>query len=238
MYKITIFICSVLFFSPIITQGQRKSQGAVSTYELEYKRPNRGLAKERRFIFGIDAGLGAITALGPHSPIYTTGIFSLKLSAIIPMVNNLTLDLRFQVGFPLNNLEGFIGKTLPLLFQSSITAGFYVGLGGRVYENLYEGRGWAIFVGGGFNLDFGLRSQFASNRPFSQSETLYQMFHIGGELNARFAYYFHPRVAVSLRSYLGFAYAPFAGDPFYSNFDPLEVGFAQMSFGAGVGLLF
>lgn len=236
MYKITVFVCSALFFSPIITQSQRKSQE--STYELEYKRPSRGLAKERRFIFGVDAGLGAITALGPNSPIYTTGIFSLKLGALIPMVNNLTLDLRVQAGFPLNNFEGFIGKILPLLFQSSITVGFYLGLGGRVYNNLYEGRGWVIFAGGGITLDFGLRSYFASGRAFTQSETLYQMLRIGGELNARFAYYFHPRAAVSLRAYLNFAYAPFAGDPFYSNFDPLEVGFAQMSFGAGVGLLF
>ncbi|MGL5722074.1 MAG: hypothetical protein ACRCY4_06730 [Brevinema sp.] len=211
------------------------------TYLLEFEDERTGLAYERRFLFGFDLRMGGLLAAGPASPIFATGITALNLSFTFPLIDNISLQLQLRFGFPFFTVEGSLANTLPPLLQSSITAGAFVGVGGRLadWRDYGSGKGWSVWMHGGVILDYGLQNFFIQNtRPFTSSESVYVFFTIGGEANAQAVYNFSERLALSFGVYADFRVAPFAGDPFYIAYERLVATFVMIGFGFSVGMLF
>ncbi|MGL5255058.1 MAG: hypothetical protein ACRC9L_08730 [Brevinema sp.] len=214
---------------------------AQDSYQLEFKDARTGLARERRVILGFDIRTGGLMALGPASPSFTTGVSALNFSITLPLINNMTLQFQARLGVPYFSAEGPIANTLPLIFQTSITTGLFLGLGGRLadWRDTKDKRGWSVWMHGGFILDYGIQNIFISpTRPFTSSESIYMFFSIGSEVNVQAVYNFSPKAAVSLGIYADFRVSPFAGDPFYIAYENLVASFIMIGWGFSLGFLF
>lgn len=240
--KILLFMLLCMIpHGTIIAQKTQKIQDFPEYYQEEYPSPEEENSTLKRKVFlGIENRFGILSALGPNSPIYTTAVNSIIGHLIVPVYKNLSITAQFRAGFPLYSIEGALATSPPMVMQSSTTLGFYVGFGGFVMDKRTPLRGWTAFLSGGVFTDFAVRNFFleGSLSYFTIEESIRQYYMIGLEFSFSFDYHFNKYSALRIGGYLDWRIAPFSGDPFYVNFDPLQVPFYLIGFGFSLGFIF
>lgn len=229
-----LYFAALLISLPQMMFAQRQR-----VLEEYYQEEENKVKKGFPLYFGLMNRISGVSTIGGAVMQYTSLNYWFLFELMMRVHPKIYLYTQFRTLVNITHSVGQLSYTLPMISMNNLQLGTLLGLGGTVYSEKIQDRGWEVNLNGGLVVDFGIHNfYYPKGITFSTQEILRQFFSLGAEINMRAHYYFSERFSLVIGADIGYIASLNGGDPFLIKYRSFTTPYHTLNYGASIGLNF